>query len=130
MEKSDIPFADVSEMVARSFEQTRKAMEKYLNFFKESMTTSQWFGASDLNKKMQNYTEQNIAAASDFSKKLTQAKDFGEFWRIQTEFMQAQGTAFSEQMKDLSDTATKSAMGSFKELSPNLGDERGQAAAV
>lgn len=117
MKQNELPFAGVSDMAAQSFEQTRVAMEKYLNFFRESMTASQWLASSHLNEKMQKYTEQNIAAASDFAKKLTQAKDFGEFWRIQSEFIQAQGTAFGEQMKDLSETATKSAMSSFKNMS-------------
>ena len=117
MEKSDTPFTGFSELVAQNFEQTRKAMEKYLECFKESATASQWLGSSELNKKMKDYTEQNIAVASDFAKKLTQAKDFGEFWRIQAEFVQTQGTAFTEQMKDLSETAAKSVTGSFKSIS-------------
>lgn len=117
MTKNELPFAGVSDVVAQSFEQTRMAMEKYLSFFKEGVTASPWFASSDLNKKMQNYTEQNIAAASRFAKELTQAKDFGGFWRIQSEFIQAQGTAFAEQMKDLSETATKITMSSFKNMS-------------
>lgn len=117
MEKSQNPFADFNDMVPQTFEQANKAMEKYLEFLRQGLTSSQWLYSSDLNKKIQNCTEQNIAAASDFAKKLTQAKDFGEFWRIQAEFMQAQGTAFAEQMRDLSETATNNAMGPFKAMS-------------
>ncbi|MGB8619052.1 MAG: phasin family protein, partial [Pseudolabrys sp.] len=42
------------------------------------------------------------------------AKDFQDFWRIQTEFMQAQWKAFTEQTKELSEAATKSATNMMK----------------
>jgi hypothetical protein len=50
---------------------------------------------------MQDYMEKNLAAASEFTQKLAQAKDFPDFWRIQSEFMEAQWKAFSEQTKKL-----------------------------
>src|SRR5512143_270893 len=103
MAKSERPFAGISDVMAQNFEQTRKTMDNYFDLFRKGMTVSPWL-ESDLNKKMKSYTEQNIAAASEFAKKLTQAKDFQAFWRIQTEFMQAQWKAFSAQMMDLSET--------------------------
>ena len=63
---------------------------------------------------MQRYGDQNIAIATQYAKKLSQAKDFQDFSHIQTEFMQAQWKAFSEQTKDLSETVTKSATGALK----------------
>ncbi len=117
MAKGDPTFTGMSDLMTQSFEQTRKGMEKYLDLFKINMTASPLFTPSDLTKKMQSYGEQNIAAASEFAKKLTQVKDFQDFWRIQTEYMQAQWQAFSEQTKDLSDTVTKSATGALKGLS-------------
>ena len=58
---------------------------------------------------MKSYMEQNIAAATDFAQKATKAKDLQDFWRIQTEFTQAQWKAFTEQTKDLAESAIKSA---------------------
>ena len=78
------------------------------------MTASPLFTSSDITKKMQSYGDQNIAIANQFAKKLSQAKDFQDFWRIQTEFMQAQWKVFSEQTKDLGETITKSATGALK----------------
>jgi hypothetical protein len=66
---------------------------------------------------MKTFTEQNIAAASEFAQKAGKAKDFQDFWRIQTEFMQAQWKAFSEQTKELSESAAKSATNVMKGLS-------------
>jgi hypothetical protein len=88
MAKGDPTFTGMSDLMTQSFEQTRK--------------------------KMQSYGDQNIAIATQFAKKLSQAKDFQDFWRIQTEFMQAQWKAFSEQTKDLGETITKSATGALK----------------
>ena len=114
MAKGDPTFPGMSDMITQSFEQTRNAMEKYLDLFKINMTASPLFTSSDLTKKMQRYGDQNIAIATKYAKKLYQAKDFQDFWQIQTEFMQAQWKAFSEQTKDLSETVTKSATGALK----------------
>lgn len=117
MAENKNPYENLSALMTQGFEQTRKAMENYFGLFKINMTASPLFTSSDLAKKMQNYGEQNIAAASEFAKKLTQVKDFQDFWRLQTEYMQAQLKAFGEQTKDLSETITKSATGALKDLS-------------
>ena len=115
MVKSDQPFAGISEMMTQNFEQTRKAMEKYADLFGTGMKASPWLDA-DLNKKMQSYIETNMAAANEFMRKLSEAKDAQSFWRIQIDFMQTQWKMLSEQMKDLSETATRSVTGAFKQV--------------
>ncbi|MGB2646339.1 MAG: phasin family protein [Pseudolabrys sp.] len=97
----------LSEMMTQGFEQTRKAMEGYLDFVEKNAKSVPWLD-TDLTKKMKTFTEQNIAA-SEFAQKASSAKDFQDFWRIQTEFMQAQWKAFAEQTKELAESATKSA---------------------
>jgi hypothetical protein len=94
-------------------EQARGAMENYLNFFQKSMSASPWAGA-ELNKKVADYAQQNVATAFEFAQKLTQSKDLQDLVRIQTEFLQAQMKSFTEQAKDLSETATKAATGALK----------------
>ena len=112
MAGSDNPFP-LSEMMTQGFEQTRKAMESYLDFFEKNIKAAPWID-THLNEKMKTFTEQNIAAASEFAQKAGKAKDFQDFWRIQTEFMQAQWKAFTEQTKELSEAATKSATNVMK----------------
>ena len=97
------PFADISDMMTQNFELTRKAMENYADLFQKGIKASPWLDA-DINKKMQSYTERNIAAASEFIQKLSQARDVQSFWQIQTDFMQTQWKAFGEQTKDLGET--------------------------
>ena len=103
----DNPFP-LSEMMTQGFEQTRKAMEGYLDFVEKNAKSVPWLD-TDLTKKMKTFTEQNIAAAYEFAHKASSAKDFQDLWRIQTEFMQAQWKAFAEQTKELAESATKSA---------------------
>ena len=76
----DNPFP-LSEVMAQSFEQTRKAMESYLDFVQKNIKSAPWLD-TDLTKKMTTFTEQNIAAASEFAQKASNAKDFQDFWRI------------------------------------------------
>ncbi len=107
---ADNPFP-LSEMLTQGFEQTRKAMESYLDFCQKNIKASPWLD-TDLGQKMKTYTEQNIAAASEFAQKASKAKNFQDFWRIQTEFMQAQWKAFAA--KELTEAATKSATNVMK----------------
>ena len=74
-------------MMTQNFEQTRKAMEKYADLFGTGMKASPWLDA-DLNKKIKDYMERNVAAANEFMRKLSEAKDVQSFWLIQTNFMQ------------------------------------------
>ena len=112
---SDQPFAGISEMMTQNFEQTRKAIEKYAEWFEKGMKASPWLDA-DINKKMQSYIEKNMAAATEYVRKLTEAKDVQSFWQIQTDFMQSQWKTFGEQMKEFGETATKSMTGAFKNI--------------
>ena len=115
MVKSDQPFAGFSDMMTQGFEQTRKAMEKYAELFEKGMKASPLLDA-DLNKKLKDYIDKNIAAANEFVRKLSEAKDVQSFWQVQTDFMQTQWKMLSEQMKDLSETATRSVTGAFKNI--------------
>ena len=108
----DNPFP-LSEIMTQGYEQTRKAMESYLDFVEKNVKAAPWLD-TDLSKKMKTFTEQNIAAASEFAQKASKAKDFQDFWRIQTEFMQAQWKAFTEQTKELTDSAAKGATNVMK----------------
>ena len=107
---------NISELVMQGTEQARKAMESYLNFFQKNISASPWLD-SDLNKTMKSYTEQNIAAATEFARKLTEAKDFQGFLRIQTEFLQSQLKTLGEQAMNVGETATKVAAGALKDFS-------------
>ena len=103
------------QLMTRSIEQTSRVMQNYLDLFQKNIKASPE-NYPDLNKKMKSYTEKNIAAVFEYSQKLARAKDFQDFWQVQTEFMEAQWKAFNEQTKDLGEAMTKGASGVLKEL--------------
>ena len=107
------PSEDLKTVAGQTIEQTRGAMENYLNFFQKNMSASPWVG-TELNKKIADYAQQNVATSFGFAQQLTQAKDLQDVVRIQTEFLQTQMKTLTEQSKDLSETATKAATDALK----------------
>ena len=84
------------------------AMDGYFDFLHETISSCPT-GGTQLGEKLKDYSEKNIAAARDYMRKLSQAKDFAEVARIQTDFMQSQFSAFGEQAKGLGEAYTKAA---------------------
>ena len=113
MDKDKTSSQDMSAIMSQGVEQARGAMENYLKFFQQSMSASPWAG-TELNKKLTGYARQNVDTAFGFAQQLTQAKDFQDLVRIQTEFFHSQLQSLSEQAKDLTETATKATAGSLK----------------
>ena len=64
-------------------------------------------GGSELSNKILGYAERNVASAFEFAERLVQVRDVHELTKLQTDFIQAQMQAMTEQAKDLSETATK-----------------------
>ena len=93
-------------VVAENVEQTRKAMNNYLDFLKTHLSASP-IAQTEQTKKLMCHAEQNVATAFEFVEKLTRAKDIQDVARIQTEFVQKQMTALNEQAKDIGEVATK-----------------------
>jgi len=88
-------------------------MDNYFSFFQNTMSSYPW-GSPDLTEKMKTYTAQNISVSADCMHKLSRAKDFQEFFQIQTEFMQTQMNTFTEQAQSLGEAYTKAATGAIK----------------
>ena len=112
MAKDKQPFEDLSKTAAQAVEQNMQrasgAMDNYFSFLQNI------WGSNDLTEKMKTYTEKNISAYTECVGKLSQAKDFQEVFRIQTEFMQAQMNSFAEQARSLGEAYTKAATGATK----------------
>jgi hypothetical protein len=107
----DKPFEPLSEttekVVEQNMEKARGAMDNYFSFLQ-----NMW--SPDLTEKVQTYTARNISASADCMRKLSQAKDLHEVFRIQTEFMQTQMSTFTEQARSLGEAYTKAATGATK----------------
>ena len=111
MARDKQPFEASSEPAEKAFEQNvekaRGAMDNYFSFLQNMC-------GPDLTEKMKTYTEQNISASADCVHKLSQAKDFQEVFRIQTEFMQTQLNSFAKQARSLGEAYTKAATDATK----------------
>ena len=94
-------------------ERTKHVMESYVSWFQNTMSASPW-SDTDLDKKLLNYTTQNVTAAVDLVQKLGQAKDVQEVVKLQTEFMSQQLNSFGGQTKTIVEICTKAAQDMMK----------------
>ena len=114
MAKRDDPAGAVMEAAERTTEATlekaHEATENYLSWVQKTMADSPW-GSTDFSKKLVEYTTQNVKASFEFVQRLSQAKNFQDVVRLQTEFVEAQFGSFNEQAKNLNETYTKAMAG-------------------
>jgi hypothetical protein len=104
---------NAKQAIERTTRRAREAADSYFNFVKEAVSSLP-SGVTDLGEKLKSYAETNIVATHEFVLKLSQAKDFQEVARIQSEFMKAQMEAFGEHTKILAGEFTKAATGAIK----------------
>ena len=119
MAKDKQPFEALSETtvqaVDQNMENARGAMDNYFRLLQNSyFSFLQNICSPDLAEKMETYTERNISASAECVGKLSQAKDFQEVFRIQTEFMQTQLNSFAKQARSLGEAYTKAATDATK----------------
>jgi hypothetical protein len=93
--------------------QTRGALDTYFGFIQKAIS-SYPSGGTELGEMLKSYAEKNVVAAQEYVNKLSQAKDLQDVIRIQTEFMQTQFNAFTEQTRNLGDRLSKAATGAVK----------------
>jgi hypothetical protein len=100
--------AQVERLVDKTVAQTRGAADDYFSFMQKAFSFYP-VGGTELAEKMKSYTEQNISATGGFLRELSQAKDFQDIIRIQTEFVHEQFRVCAEQTKGLAEAFTKAA---------------------
>jgi hypothetical protein len=100
--------ATTEETIERSKAESRKVMDSYFDFLQKAVTSIPT-GGIQFGEKLKSYSRRNIETARDYMHKLSQAKDFRDVLRIQSDFARAQFDAFSGQAQDLSEAYTKAA---------------------
>ena len=114
MAKDKQPF-EAAQAVEQNMENARGAMDNYFRLLQNNyFSFLQNICGPDLAEKMKTFTERNISASAEFVGKLSQAKDFQEVIRIQTEFMQTQMSRFTEQATSLGEAFNKAATDATK----------------
>lgn len=108
MAKKTDPFQLVDPAKQAMLQQTRQAVDTYFDFW-EKMISSSPTGGTEFVDKVKSIAEQNLTATHEYITKLSQAKEFQDIMRIQTEFMQSQLNAFGDQAKSLSEATARAA---------------------
>ena len=121
MAKDPKPLSELYEKATDSVEQTKEqvleAVDRYFNFLLQTISSYPSNG-TDLGERLRSYAEKNVAATQEFIQKLSQAKDFQDVLRIQTEFMQAQMNEFGEQAKNIGAASAKAVEEAIKTKTP------------
>ena len=97
-------------------EQTKGAMENYFSWLQKNMSELPWSN-TNLNRVLLSNATQNVTATFAFVQKLSQANNFQDVVKIQTEFMETQMNSFNKQAKILSEIYAKAAEDAMKRSS-------------
>jgi Phasin protein len=112
MAKGKEPSESLTGIATQTAEQitgrTQEAMGNYFSWLQNAISGTPW-GNTELTKKFLGYATENASNAFGFVQKLSQAKNFEDVVKIQTEFMTAQLGSFNEQAKNLGEIYTRTA---------------------
>jgi hypothetical protein len=98
--------------------QTQGAMENYFGWLQKTMSALPW-SDTNLDRILLGYATQNVTVTFAFVRKLSQAKNFQDVVKIQTEFMNAQLNSFNDQAKIIGEIYAKAATAVAKTPSPS-----------
>jgi phasin family protein len=113
------PFEEMTAIAKQAKEQALAVTDDYFNFLRKTIS-SYPSGATEFGKGLKGYAEKNIIEIQEFVHKLSEAKDFQEVFRLQTEFMQAQFAALSEETQSLGEAYSKSAASAVSKVYKNV----------
>jgi hypothetical protein len=94
-------------------ERTQEATAKYFSWLQDAMSASPWVN-TELNKKLLSYATETVTDGSAFMQQLSQAKNFEDVVKIQTEFVKTQMDSFHRRAKELGEICTKMATAATK----------------
>ena len=111
---------DMRSMAEASFDQARKAFEKFLASAQATAGTIEErgetvrAGAKDIGAKAISYAEKNVQASLDYAQSLLHAKDLTEIMRLHSEYVQAQMRSLAEQASEMGQIISRAAMDAAK----------------
>jgi hypothetical protein len=108
MAKDQKPVEELSGIAKQSMDQARGAVDVYFDAL-EHLVSAYPTGGTAVGEKLKSYAEKDVATTHNYVKQLSQAKDFPDIVRIQTEFVKTLTNAFGEQTTGLAEACTKAA---------------------
>jgi len=118
-DRFEIP-KEMRAMAEASFDQARKAFEKFLSSAQatagsiEERGATVRAGAKDISATAMSYAEKNVQASLDYAQSLLQAKDLTEIMRLHSEYVQAQMRSLAEQASEMGQIVSRAAMDAAK----------------
>ncbi len=118
-DRFEIP-KEMRSMAEASFDQARKAFEKFVATAQATAGTIEERGATvragakDIGAKAISYAEKNLQASLDYAQSLLHAKDLSEVMKLHSEYVQAQMRALAEQASEMGQIVGKAAMDAAK----------------
>ena len=118
-ERFEIP-NEMRSMAEASFDQARKAFEKFLAAAQQTAGSIEERGATvragarDISSKAMAYAEKNVQASLDYAQSLVHAKDLTEVMRLHSEYVQAQMRSLAEQASEMGQIVSRAAMDAAK----------------
>lgn len=114
-EQFEIP-KEMRSMAEASFDQARKAFEKFLANAQQTAGSMEERGesvrasAKDISAKAISYAERNVQASLDHAEALLHAKGLNDVMRLHSEYVQAQMRALAEQASEMGQIVGRAAM--------------------
>ncbi len=111
---------EMRSMAEASFDQARKAFEKFVATAQATAGTIEERGASvragakDVGAKAISYAEKNVQASLDYAQSLLHAKDLTEIMKLHSEYVQAQMRSLAEQASEMGQIVSRAAMEAAK----------------
>jgi phasin len=118
-DRFEIP-KEMRSMAEASFDQARKAFEKFLSSAHQTAGSIEQRGASvragakDISSKAVSYAEKNVQTSLDYAQSLLHAKDLSEVMRLHSEFIQTQMRSLAEQASEMGQMVSRAAMDAAK----------------
>ena len=121
MVKDRKPADQIDAFSKQAMAQAHEALDIYFDFLKRSVSSFP-SGGTELGERLKDQSVQNIDTVHELVKRFSQAKDFEEALRIQTEFLQSQLNAFGSQATSLGEAYTKAAADAVSKISKGSSD--------
>lgn len=118
-DRFEIP-KEMRSMAEASFDQARKAFEKFLAGAQatagsiEERGATVRAGARDIGAKAMSYAEKNVQASLDYAQSLLHAKDLTEVMRLHSEYVQSQMRSLAEQASEMGQIVSRAALDAAK----------------
>jgi phasin len=118
-DRFEIP-KEMRSMAEASFDQARKAFEKFVTTAQQTAGSLEERGATvragakDIGAKAISYAEKNVQASLDYAQALLRARDMTEVMRLHSDYVQAQMRALAEQASEMGQIVGRAAMDAAK----------------